>query len=75
MAFENVVIEDWRSVVIVLLYKGKRERTECKNYRGFSMFTLVGKMYPGVLVGRDRRVTEGLIDDEQGDFRSGNGGV
>ena len=32
MTFENgVVPEDWRSAVIVPLYKGKGERTECKN--------------------------------------------
>ena len=32
MAFESdVVREDWRSAIIVPLYKGKRERTECKN--------------------------------------------
>ena len=33
MAFEiGVVSEDWRSAVIVHLYKGKGEKTECKNY-------------------------------------------
>ena len=33
MAFESgVVPEDWRSAVIVLLYKGKGERSECKSY-------------------------------------------
>ena len=32
MVFERgVVPEDWISAVIVLLYKGKGERTECKN--------------------------------------------
>ena len=32
MAFESgVVPEDWRSAVIVPLYKSKRERTERKN--------------------------------------------
>ena len=31
--FESVVVlEEWRSVVIVPLYKGKGERTECSNY-------------------------------------------
>ena len=39
MAFENeVVSEDWRSAVIVPLYKGEGERTKCKNYRGISLF-------------------------------------
>ena len=28
--------EDWKSAVIVPLYKGKGERSECKNYRGIS---------------------------------------
>ena len=35
--------EDWRSAVIVPLYKGKRERTECKNYRGISLLSGAGK--------------------------------
>ena len=35
IAFENnVVPEDCRSAMIVQLYKGKGERTECSNYRG-----------------------------------------
>ena len=44
MAFESgVESEDWRSAVIVPLYKGKVERTECKNYR-----SVVGKIYKGI---------------------------
>ena len=35
IAFESgVVSEDWIPAVIVPLYKGKGERTECTNYRG-----------------------------------------
>ena len=38
MSFESGVMpEDWRSDVIVLLYKGNGERTECRNYRGISV--------------------------------------
>ena len=33
MSFESdAVPEDWRSVMVVPLYKGKGEKTECKNY-------------------------------------------
>ena len=72
MAFESgAVPEDWRSAVIVPLYKGKRERTECKNYRGISMLSVVGKIYAASLVDRVRRVTGSLIDGEQGGFRAG----
>ena len=61
--------------MIVPLYKSKVERTECKNYRGISLLNVVGKIYAGKLVDRVRRVTGGLIDDEQGDFRAGKGCV
>ena len=41
MAFESGVMpEDWRSVIFPL-YKGKGERTECKNYRGISLLNVV----------------------------------
>ena len=42
--------EDWRSAVIVPLYKGKGERTECSNYRSISLLITVGKIYAGILV-------------------------
>ena len=42
MPFESgVVPEYWRSAVIVPWYKGKGERTECKNYRGISLLSVV----------------------------------
>ena len=48
MAFERgVVPEDCRSAVTVPLYKGKREKNECKNYRGISLLSVVGKIYAG----------------------------
>ena len=67
--------EDWRSVAIVPLYKGKGERIECENYRGISLLSVVGKIYPEILVDRVRRVTGGLTEDEQGGFRAGRGCV
>ena len=51
MAFESgVMTEDWKSAMIVPLYKGKGERTKCKNYRGISLLSMVGKIYRGILV-------------------------
>ena len=75
MAFESGVVPgDWRSDLIIPLYKGEGERTECKNYRGISLFSVVGKIYAGILVDRLHRVTGGLIDDEQGGLEQ-RGGV
>ena len=43
MSFESGgVPEDWKSVVIVLLFQGK-ERTECRNYRDISVLCVVEK--------------------------------
>ena len=50
-----VVPEDWMSVMIVPLYEGKVERTECSNYRSIIFLSVVGKIY----------AAKGLIDDEQ----------
>ena len=53
IAFESgVVREDWRSTLVVRLYKGKGERTVCINYRGISLLSVVGKIYLGFLVDR-----------------------
>ena len=46
MAFESSGMpEEWRSAVIVPLYLSKRKRTECMNYRGISLLSMVGKIY------------------------------
>ena len=51
MTFKSgLVSEDWRSALIVPLARVK-ERTKCKNYRGKSVLSAVGKIYAGILVG------------------------
>ena len=55
-----VVPEDWRSAVIAPLYKGKGERTECKNFRGISLLRLIGKIYAGILVDKSPKNNSGF---------------
>ena len=52
---------------------GKGERNECKNYRGITLLSMVGKIYAGILVDRVRRVIGGLTDDEQRVLERGEG--
>jgi hypothetical protein len=70
---EGIVPKDWSKAVIVPLYKGKGDKGNCRNYRGISLLSVVGKIYAGILVERVRRVTEELIGEEQCAFRSGRG--
>ena len=39
----GVVLEDWMSAVIVPLYNCKGEKNKCKNYRGISLLSAIGK--------------------------------
>ena len=51
MVFESgAVPENWRSAGIVPLYKGEGEKSECKNYKGINLLSVVGKIYAGILV-------------------------
>ena len=50
-------------------------KERCKNYKGISLLSRVGKIYADILVDRVSSVTGGFIDDEQGDFRAGRGYV
>ena len=61
--------------MIVPLYKGKGEITECKNYGVISLLSRVGKLYVGSLVDRVCRVTGGLIDSDERGFRAGRAEV
>ena len=61
MSFESGVAEDFRSTMVVPLYKDKGERCECKDYRSISLLCVVGKIYAGILIDRVRRVTRGLM--------------
>ena len=61
--------------MIVPLYKGKGKRTECSNYRGIKLLSMDEEIYAGILVDRVHKMTEGLIDDDQGGFRVGWGCV
>ena len=50
MTFESsTVLEDWRSAVIVPLYKGKGERMEYRYYRYISLLSMVKKYFVGIL--------------------------
>ena len=55
------------------MYKGKGSQQECKNYRGISLLSVVGKLYAKVLINRVIRVTDEKIWDVQAGFREGMG--
>ena len=68
---EEKVQNDWMKAIIVPIYKGKGDRSECKNYRGISLLSILGKVYGRILIEKVCSLTERLTGEEQCGFRSG----
>ena len=60
-----------RDASIVPLYQGKGDKCECRNSRGISLLSVVGKLFGRVLIKRVRAGTECAIGEEQCGFRQG----
>src|ERR1700755_2886271 len=72
---EGKVAQEWQDACIVPIYKGKGDRMACKNYRGISLLSVVGRIYGRVLVDRVKELTRERVGEEQGGFREGRGCV
>ena len=44
MHFRREVPNDWMRAIIVQIYKGKGNKSECKNYRRTSLLSIPGKL-------------------------------
>src|ERR1700755_485904 len=60
---------------IVPIYKGKGDKMVCKNYRGISLLSVIGKIYEKVLVRRMKELTSEGMGEELRGFREGRGCV
>ena len=69
---EEKVPNDWMRAMIVPIYMGQSDRSECKNYREISLLSIPGKVYGRILIEKVCSITEGLIREEQCGFRFGN---
>ena len=68
---EGEVPQDMRDTKIVTLYKNKGERSDCNNYRGISLLSIVGKIYARVLLVRLQKLAERVYPESQCGFRAG----
>ncbi|XP_047486851.1 uncharacterized protein LOC125037704 [Penaeus chinensis] len=68
---EGEVPQDMRDTKIVTLYKNKGERSDCNNFRGISLLSIVGKVYARVLLVRLQKLAERVYPESQCGFRAG----
>ena len=67
---EGKVPQDMRDAKIITLYKNKGERSDCNNYRGISLLSIVGKVYARVILGRLQKLADRIYPESQCGFRA-----
>lgn len=56
---------------IATLYKSKRDRSDYNTYRGISLLSIVGKVFPRVVLNRLQKLADRVYPESQCGFRSG----
>ena len=70
---EGSIPEDWKSSVVLPVYKGKGDPMECGSYKGIKLLEHAMKVVERIFVYRIRQQIE--IDDMQFGFMKGKGTV
>jgi len=68
---EGSIPEDWKSSVVLPIYKGKGDRMECGSYRGIKLLEHAMKVVKKIFEHRIQQQIE--IDDMQFGFMKGKG--
>ena len=57
----GIVPEQWVQGIIIPIYKGKGDTTQCDNYRGITLLSCVSKLFTSIL---NKRLTTFIDDNE-----------
>ena len=68
---EGTVPQDMRDANIVTLYKNRGDRSDCNNYRGISMLSVIGKVFARVALTKLQILAERTLPEAQCGFRTG----
>ena len=72
---EGEVPQDMRDAKIVTLFKNKGDRSDCNNYRGISLLSVVHKVFAQVFLARLQILANRIYTESQCGFRSGRSTV
>ena len=67
---EGTLPQDMRDAKMFTLYKKKGDRSDCNNYRGISLLSIVGKLYARVVLMRLQKLAERVYPESQCGFRA-----
>ena len=72
-AWDNSVPQDWKDAILESLFK-KGDRSECGNFRGISLLSIVGKVFARILLNRlISHIAENILPEAQCGFRAQRG--
>ena len=63
--------QDLKDANIVTLYKNKGDRSDCNNYRGISLLSIVGKAFARFILSRLQSLASRIYPESQCGFRAG----
>ena len=67
---EGEISQVMRNAIIITLYKNKRDRTDCNNYRAISLLSVVGKLFAWTVLSRLQLLAERIYLESQHGYRS-----
>ena len=67
---EGEAPKDMRNANIITLYKNKGDFSDCNNYRGISILSIVGKLFARIILRRLQVLEERIYPESQCGFRS-----
>ena len=67
--------QDMRDANIVTFYKNKGDRSDCNNYRGISLLSIVGKVFARVVLNRLQSLASRVYPESQCGVRAGRSTV
>ena len=68
---QGKVPKDWKTALLVPLYKGKGDHSDCNSYRAISLLSVPGKVFCKIVNRRKLEVTDSKVSDMQCGFRGG----
>ena len=72
---QGYIPQEMRDANIVTLYKNKGDRSDCNNYRGISLLSIVGKVFARVALTRLQALASNVYPESQCGFRAGRSTV
>ena len=70
----EMIPQVWKDAIITILFK-KGNRSECGNYRGISLLSVVGKIFADIILQRLQLLAEFIYPQSQSGYRAGRGTI